>query len=141
MRHALIFVLMSVLLTACQHAQISPRLSQAELAQEAALKRPTDAEARLKMIGTWVAEARTDDDEYQTMTIRPDGSFVTVGSDCEKLVVEGTWRIESGMLRLTPTNGVHTPNGFRLHGIEYVDDHKLVCGIDISTAGRMRFTR
>ncbi|HZQ48174.1 MAG TPA: hypothetical protein VFC07_14255, partial [Verrucomicrobiae bacterium] len=68
-----------------------------------------------------------------------DGSFTTIIN--KKLVREGEWILEHGMMRLTTTNGAPTPNGFRLHSIDYVDDRNLVCGIDISVGGRMRFTK
>jgi hypothetical protein len=38
--------------------------------------------------------------------------------------------------------GASTPLDYTgFHAINLVDDHHLVCGIDISVAGRMRFTR
>jgi hypothetical protein len=134
------FLVAGLLLTACKHTDtVRPHLTRAELQQEAALPRPSDSEIRQKIIGTWMPDPRTDSDEYQSMTIRPNGSFTTVIS--RKLVREGTWDVQSGMMRLTTTNGVPTQNGFRYHSISYVDDHNLVCGIDISVAGRMRFTK
>ena len=140
MKLTLPFLLAGLLLTACKHTDaVRPHLSEAELQQEAALPRPGDAEIRQKIIGTWVPDPRTDSDEYQSMTIRSDGSFTTVIS--RKVVREGTWDLQSGMMRLTTTNGAPTPNGFRYHSIGSVDDHNLVCGIDISVAGRMRFTK
>ena len=140
MKLTLPVVLVSLLVTACKHTEtVRPRLSEAELLQEMAHPRPTDADIRREITGTWIPGPRTDSDEYQSMTIRPDGSFATVIS--RKLVREGTWDLRSGMMRFTTTNGAPTPNGFRYHSIDYVDDHNLVCGIDLSVAGRMRFTK
>ena len=84
-------------------------------------------------------DPQTDCDEYQALTIRPDGSFTAVIT--KRCVRKGTWLLEFGVIRLMTTNRAATSNGFRIHSIDYVDDHKLVCSIDISVAGRMKFTK
>jgi len=170
MKFAFTLLAVSVLLTACRHTEAAHQLltdtevnrtnfcgyaaghrpterENEELlvwARRAAEKRhiagmPTDEEIRRHIVGAWVPDPKTDSDEYQTMVIRSDGSFTAIIN--AKVVREGTWMVDGGMMRLTTTNGAPTLNGFRYHSIDYVDDHKLVCGIDISVAGRMRFTK
>ena len=140
MKLSIPILLAGVLLMACKHTDaVRPHFTKAERRREAALPRPNDAEIRRRIIGTWVPDPRTDDAEYESTTIRRDGSFTTVIN--RNLVRQGKWQVQSGMLRLSTTNGAPTPNGFRYHSIDYVDDHRLICGIDISMAGRMRFTK
>ncbi len=122
------FLLLCLLLAACKHSQ---GLQQP----------PTDAQIRHELLGSWTLDDRSNSQEYCMMVIRLDGSFATVLNDGTKRTREGTWQVDSGILRLITTNGVATPNGFRLHAISHVDDHTLVCGIDISMAGRLRFKR
>jgi len=122
------FLALCLLLAACKHG-LAPQ------------QRTTNDKIRQEIVGNWTLDERSDSDEYYKMIIRLDGSFATIPSDRTKRTREGTWQVDSGILRLITTNGIPTPNGFRLHPISHVDDHTLVCGIDISMAGRLRLKR
>lgn len=91
------------------------------------------------IVGTWVADPRTDSPEYQSITIRPDGSF-TVATD-KNVQVSGVWRVDRRVLFLGKPNASAPLDYYGLHAIDVADDHHLVCGIDISVAGRMRFRK
>lgn len=164
MKSALALLAASTLLTACKHAEVSGQpATQAGTAMPvnpqgfypghppaSADDRPafftprtpeeaaTDEEIVRHIVGTWVADPRTDSQEYQTITFRPDGSF-TAGIGPKRLV-SGLWRVDRHVLFLRKENAA--PSEFYgFHAIDRVDDHELVCGIDISVAGRMRFGR
>ena len=98
-----------------------------------------DADVVQHIVGTWVVDPRTDSDEIQAITIRLDGSFTaTTGRNKQ---VSGAWRVDRRVLFLGKP-GASTPLDYTgFHAISLVDDHHLVCGIDISVAGRMRFRK
>ena len=133
------------LLTACRHAEVaqqgngspnprgpvffSPRTS-AEVA--------ADAEIVQHIVGAWVLDPRSDTDEYQSITIRADGTFTATNGTKQ---LSGTWRVDRSTLFLGKQNA-STPLDYPgFHTIDLVNDHHLVCGIGMSVAGRMRFTR
>ena len=99
----------------------------------------TDAEVVQHIVGIWVLDTRTDSDEYQTIAIRPDGSFTATNSRNEQ--VSGAWRVDRRVLFLGKPRASAPLDYYGFHAIDFVDDHHLVCGIDISVAGRMRFKR
>jgi hypothetical protein len=91
------------------------------------------------IVGTWVLDPRTDSREYQSITIRPDGSFsATTGQNTQ---VSGAWRVDRRVLFLGKPNASAPLDYYGFHAVDVADDHNLVCGIDISVAGRMRFRK
>jgi len=97
-----------------------------------------DAEIVQSIIGAWHLDPKSDTDEYQTITIRPDGTFTATNRDKQ---LSGAWRVDRGVLFLGKSNA-STPLDYPgFHTIDLVNDHHLVCGIGMSMAGRMRFTR
>jgi hypothetical protein len=98
-----------------------------------------DAEIVQHIVGAWMLDPRSDSDEFHAITIRSDGSFIATISG--KKQVSGVWRVDRHVLFFGKPNA-STPLDYPgFHVIDFVDDHHLVCGIDISVAGRMRFTK
>jgi hypothetical protein len=92
-----------------------------------------------RMVGTWTATERSDSAQYPVLVIGTDGTYA-VTTNQRKLVSEGTWTVNRGVLLLKAKHaGPSTYSGF--HVIDQIDDHNLVCGIDISVAGRLRFSK
>jgi hypothetical protein len=85
-----------------------------------------------------VLDPGTDSDEYEAITIRPDGSFTATRWNKQ---VSGAWRVDRRVLFLGKPKASAPLDYYGFHAIEMVDDHHLVCSIDISVAGRMRFKR
>jgi hypothetical protein len=164
MKSALALIVAGTVLTACKHAEVSrepttesgavmptnprgfyaghPPTSAQDgemfFAPRTQTQVAADEEITRHIVGTWVADSDTDSHEYQTITFRPDGSFTA--STCPKKLVSGLWRVDRRVLFLRKENAA--PSEFYgFHAIDLVDDHQLVCGIDISVAGRMRFRR
>jgi hypothetical protein len=98
-----------------------------------------DAEIVQHIVGSWVLDPRTDSDEYRAITIRPDGTFTAATSQNKK--VSGAWRVDRRVLFLGKSNASAPLDYYGFHAIDLVDDHNLVCGINISVAGRMRFRK
>jgi hypothetical protein len=99
----------------------------------------SDSEIVQRLLGTWLLDPQSNSDEYQAITFRNDGSFrATIRRHKQ---ISGAWRVDRGVLFLGKPNA-STPIDYPgFHSIDSVDDHHLVCGIGISVAGRMRFTR
>ncbi|MCX6924731.1 MAG: hypothetical protein NT154_16185 [Verrucomicrobia bacterium] len=99
----------------------------------------SDTQIVQHIVGTWTLDPRSDSDEYQAITIRPDGSFTaTTGRNKQ---VSGAWRVDRRVLFLGKPNASASLDYYGFHAVDVADDHHLVCGIDISVAGRMRFTK
>ncbi len=98
-----------------------------------------DTEIVQHIVGAWVLDPRTDSDEYRTITLWPDGTFAAMTSRNEQ--VSGTWRVDRRVLFLGKAGASGPLDYTGFHALDLVDDHHLVCGIDISVAGRMRFTK
>jgi hypothetical protein len=98
-----------------------------------------DAEIIQHIVGAWVLDPRSNSDAYQSITFRPDGSFTAKTSGSKQLF--GAWCVDRHVLFLGKPNASAPLDYPGFHVIDLVDDHHLVCGIDISVAGRMRFTR
>jgi hypothetical protein len=155
-KSTLLLLAASILLTACRHADVahqplgsrnpngtftgstgpdsvpvffSPRTS-AEVA--------ADAEIVQHIVGAWVLDPHSDTDEFQAITIRPDGTFTATNGNKQ---LSGAWCVDRGVLFLGKPNA-STPLDYPgFHTIDLVNEHQLVCGIGMSVAGRMRFTR
>jgi hypothetical protein len=97
-----------------------------------------DTEMIQHIVGTWVLDPRSDTDEYKSITIRADGTFAATNGN---KILSGTWRVDRGVLFLGKPNASSPLDYPGFHKIDLVDDHHLVCGIDISVAGRIRFIR
>ena len=99
----------------------------------------TDTQIVQHIVGTWTLDPRSDSDDYHAITIRPDGSFTaTIGRNKQ---VSGAWRVDRHVLFLGKPNASAPLDYYGFHAVDVADDHHLVCGIDISVAGRMRFTK
>jgi hypothetical protein len=97
-----------------------------------------DAEIVQHIVGAWVLDPRSDTDEYQSITIRADGTFTATNGSKQ---LSGAWRVDRSVLFLGKPNA-STPLDYPgFHTIDSINDHQLVCGIGMSVAGRMRFTR
>ena len=99
----------------------------------------TDTEIVPHLVGTWVLDPRTDSDDYQAITIQSDGGFTATTG--RKKQVSGTWRVDRGVLFLGKPKASAPLDYYGFHTVESIDGHHLVCGIDISVAGRMRFRK
>jgi hypothetical protein len=147
----------STFLTACRHADVAHQplgtrnpngtftgrtgTSAESVSVFFSPRTPAEVTANAKIVqhivGAWIVDKRPDTDEYQAITIRPDGTFTATNGNKQ---LSGAWCVDRGVLFL----GKQTPLrlltiGF--HPIDLVNEHQLVCGIGMSVAGRMRFTR
>jgi hypothetical protein len=159
MKFTFVLVTASTLLTSCRHAEVARQLDgspnpcgifsgrpgvSADIAPTFFSPRTpaevaTDADIVQHIIGTWVLDPRSDSDEYQAVTFRPDGSFTA--TDSRNKAVSGAWRVDRRVLFLGKPRASGPLDYHGFHAIDLVDDHHLVCGIDISVAGRMRFNK
>lgn len=89
--------------------------------------------------GTWTAADDSDAAAYPVLIIRSDGTF-RVNSNRGKVVSEGTWSVD-GRVLLLKKGGAAPAAYYGFHAIDHIDDHNLVCGIGMSVAGRLRFTK
>jgi hypothetical protein len=90
-----------------------------------------------RLIGTWTSADDLRWARYHVLTLRDDCSFMATNGNKE---VSGAWRVDRGILLLTEADAKPF-DYFGFHSITLLDDHQLVCGIDMSVAGRWRFTR
>ena len=158
-KSTLLLLVAGTLLTACKHADVarqpdgSPNSSghftgrpgtRADIAPvffspRTPAEEAADADIVQHIVGTWVADPRTDSPEYQAITIRLDGSF-TATTD-KNAPVSGAWRVDRRVLFLGKPKASAPLVYYGFHTIDVADDHHLICGIDISVAGRMRFRK
>jgi hypothetical protein len=95
---------------------------------------------RQKIVGTWYADAESFD-ELVTFTFRPDGGFVSRGSEgfydeCRY------WRAERNTVIVTAERGGLPSNSDQFIAVYRVDDDELLCRPGISVAGDpLRFTK
>jgi hypothetical protein len=157
-KSTLLLLVVSTLLTACRHAEVAqqgdgspnpsgtftgrPGTSAASapvfFSPRTSVEVAADAEIVQHIVGAWVLDPRSDTDEYRSINFRPDGTFTATNGNKQ---LSGAWRVDRGVLFLGKPNA-STPLDYPgFHTIDLVDDHHLVCGIGISVAGRMRFTR
>lgn len=159
MRFALLLVAVGTILTGCRHAEVARQPGTSPNPSGYVAGRPgtnapsapvffsprTPAEVAIDtaivqhIVGAWVLDPRTDSNQYQAITLRPDGSFAA--TTCRNEQVSGTWRVDRRVLFLGKPNASAPLDYYGFHAIDVADDHHLVCGIDISVAGRMRFMR
>ena len=160
MKFTLLLLAVGTLLTACRHAEVARQPDRSPNPQGYFTGRPgtsadyapmylvsprtpaevaADTDLVQHIVGTWVLDPRTDSREYQSITIRPDGSFsATTGQNTQ---VSGAWRVDRRVLFLGKPNASAPLDYYGFHAVDVADDHNLVCGIDISVAGRMRFRK
>jgi len=158
-KSTLLLLAVGTLFTACRHADVARQLDGSPNPCGTFTGRPgtsadtapmffsprtpaglaTDTEIVQHLVGTWVLDPRTDSDEYQAITIQADGSFTATTRG--KKQVSGAWRVDRDVLFLGKPNAPAPLDYYGFHTIELVDGHHLVCGIDISVAGRMRFRK
>jgi hypothetical protein len=92
-----------------------------------------------RFVGTWTATDLSDSARwYPILLLRTDGSFA-VTTKKGKLVSQGTWTFDRGVLLLRTQNTM--PGYYGFHVVYRIDEHHLVCGIDIDVAGRLSFTK
>jgi len=132
---------LSLLLTACQHAQPVSRQLEPE-------RRSTEAEIRQHIVGEWTARDKTDEFWYPKLIIADDGRLFGVETSGARVLI-GTWQMSGSLLRVTPTPasleaarvaGEHL-NAWDYYPVVYADDHELVMTPGISVAGRWRYER
>lgn len=162
---ALVFLAVSLLVTACQHVELTPQGSsdsetnradscgavtsqqpigsntfQHFLGTPTPAEEAADKELLCHIVGTWTSLEDPRWAPYHTLSVQPDGSFTAIRTNRTKLACAGTWFVERGFLLLVKSND-SSLNYFGFHKIYHVDDHELVCGVGLSVAGRLRFTK
>jgi hypothetical protein len=115
-------------------ADIAPTFFSPRTSAEVA----ADAEIVQRIVGAWALDPRSDTDEYESITIRADGTFTATNGNKQ---LSGAWRVDRGVLFLGKPKASSPLEYPGFHKIDLVNDHHLVCGIGMSVAGRMRFTR
>src|SRR6266496_2913739 len=159
MKFALVLLATTMFLTSCRQAEVAHQLTTD--AQERTRTNPsgtfpghppTEAEIQSytpwkptaeqvgadkaiveHIIGTWTAAEDSNSAPYPVLIIRPDGTF-RVNSNRRKLVCEGIWSVDRGVLHLKKRNAA-SGEYYGFHAIDHIDEHRLVCGVDISVAG------
>jgi hypothetical protein len=158
-KSTLLLLAVGTLLTACRHADVAPQpdgslnptgyltgrpgtsadIGPVMFSPRTPAEVAADTEIVQHIVGTWVADPLTDTPDYQAITIRPDGTFTaTTGQNRQ---VSGAWRVDRRVLFLGKPNASAPLDYYGFHAIEVADGHHLVCGTDISVAGRMRFRK
>ena len=165
MKFALTFLAASLLVTACQPAELShqcsseteinrtdfggtvaghqpidPKTSQHFLGTPTTAEKAADKEILQHIVGTWTTLENPRWAPYHVLSIQPDGSFTAIKTNRTKLICEGIWFVERGFLLLVKHNASPFVY-FGFHKIDHVDDQELVCDIDMSVAGRLRFAK
>jgi|SRR6516162_10101916 hypothetical protein len=165
MKLVVLTLLPALALTACRHAEVAqqhvtnPQASipvnpigfypghtptEAEL-QSLPSMLPTPEQAAAdkataqRFVGTWTATDPSDSARrYPILLLSTDGTFA-VTTKKGKLVSQGTWTFDRGVLLLKTRNTM--PGYYGFHVVYHIDDHHLVCSIDIDVAGRLSFTK
>jgi hypothetical protein len=147
MKVALTLVTVSMLLAACRHAEVvRQQPTNAGVHQHFIGGPPTKAEVETDtrilqhIVGTWTTADDPQWATYNVLIIQPDGRFRTINTNGTKRNCDGAWFVERGVLILVKTNAA-PGNYYGFHVIDTLDDHQLVCGVDVSAAGRLRFTK
>src|SRR5215471_3016945 len=87
-----------------------------------------------RFVGTWTATDPSDSARwYPILVLRADGTFA-VTTKKGKLVSQGIWTFDRGVLLLKTSKTMTGYYGF--HKVYHIDEHQLVCGIDMSVPGR-----
>ena len=157
-RSASVLLGATLLLTGCQHATSErvdadtqsasvtnpvgyyPGHTPSEIDSPAALTSKqiaTDEAMARRLVGTWVSADDLRWAGYHVLVLREDFSFTVTNGGKE---VSGVWRVYGGILLLTEA-GAQPFDYYGVHGIDHLDDHKLVCGIAMGVAGRYTFNR
>ena len=141
MKSVITVCVLSLILTACRHAQPVSRALEPE-------RRSTEAEIRQHIVGEWTARDKTDEFWYPKLIIAEDGRLFGVGTGGARELI-GTWEMSHQLLRVTPpparaqaarAAGIHL-NDWDYYPVIYADAHELVMTPGISVAGRWRYER
>jgi hypothetical protein len=122
----LLVVVLALLATGCETATESRTPEQ--------VRRPVnESDIRQNILGTWSAERREGDSGLESMRFTPDGvvEFQRHGLPVGQLA----WRIEGGVLVVTPEKDALVSNSLQWWIVWRIDDHELVFRRGISTAG------
>jgi hypothetical protein len=141
MKLAVTFCILSLLLTACRHAQPEAQHFEPE-------KRSTEAEIRQHIVGEWACASSPGDCWYPRLIVAADGSMTGVETNGTRVLI-GKWEIYGHALRVTPTPerlraaraAGYLMNEWDYFPVIYADDHELVMTPGISVAGRWRYKR
>src|SRR6478609_3989933 len=121
MKSATSLIAVCLLLTACRHTETTgqrppdTKTDQYFAGTPTAEEMATDLEIRRHIIGAWTTAEDPQWATYHVLTIRSDGSFATLWTNCPNwedtsrafrtnTVREGTWRLERGFLLLVRSN-------------------------------------
>jgi hypothetical protein len=141
MKRAITFCILSLLLTACRHAQPEARHIEPQ-------KRSTEAEIRQHLVGEWTCADPSDGCWYPRLIIAADGSLTGVLANGSREFI-GTWEMSHTLLRVTPPPAsvkAARANGLLMNDWDYfpivcVGEHELVMTPGISMTGRWRYKR
>lgn len=134
------FCVVSLLLTACRHAQPAGQQPEPE-------KRSTEAQIHQHIVGEWTC-ADAYGCWYPRLIIAADGSLTGVLANGRRELV-GTLEMSHSLLRVNWTpdkfkaaraSGIPI-NEWDYFPVDYADDHELIMAPGISVAGRWRYTK
>ncbi len=132
---AITLCVLSLLLTACRHAQPE--------------RRSTEAEVRQHIEGQWTLSPKEDNFRFSQVVIAQDGTLTGVDSAGRRELL-GTWKLDHHLLVLdtVKTNYAVVNHGRRVslgtvmrYPVIFASEHELVLAPGITEAGRYRFTR